>query len=172
MHKAFYALMLISVLFVAACSSQQQVAETPAGDADVDETVVRIDEAPDIEASAEETEVVEDEEPEEVPVQTVTHTVEITNSDYNPETLTIKKGDTVIWLNTGSRRNWPASNVHPSHTLYPDSSIQKCGSGEDIFDACVGLTTGESFSFTFNEEGVWRYHNHLSPGMGGTVIVE
>jgi len=102
-----------------------------------------------------------------------THTVEITSSGYSPKTLTINSGDTVTWINMDSRTNWPASAVHPSHTVYPGSARSKCGSsGEvDIFDACRGLANGERFSFTFTEQGEWGYHNHLGSSTTGKIIV-
>ena len=64
--------------------------------------------------------------------------------------------------------------MHPTHTAYPGSGIEKCGTDEEegIFDACKGLEEGESFSFVFNEAGSWNYHNHLSPGQFAKVIVE
>jgi len=102
------------------------------------------------------------------------NTIAITSSGYSPSTLTINKGDTVTFVNQGSSSNWPASNVHPTHTSYPGSSIQKCGSSQEsnIFDACHGLRGGESYSFTFNDAGSWRYHDHLHPTSGGTIVVK
>jgi len=41
-----------------------------------------------------------------------------------------------------------------------------------IFDACGGLKTGESWSFTFGEVGEWKYHDHLIAGHFGTVTVQ
>lgn len=98
--------------------------------------------------------------------------VKITASGFSPKTITIKAGDTVTFFNEDSNKHWPASAMHPTHTLYPGSDIQKCGTGEQIFDACRGLEQGESFSFTFNEKGSWKYHDHLSVSSTGTVVVE
>jgi plastocyanin len=103
-----------------------------------------------------------------------THTVNMSSSGFDPKTLTIKKGDTVVWFNTGTQNHWPASNVHPSHTVYPGSSINKCGTAQesDIFDACMGIAPGERYSFTFNEAGSWGYHDHLNTIRTGTIIVQ
>ena len=70
--------------------------------------------------------------------------------------------------------HWPASALHPTHTVYPGSDIQKCGTseGDKIFDSCTGLNKGESFSFTFNEKGDWRYHDHLNPNLNGVITVQ
>ena len=87
-------------------------------------------------------------------------TVEVTSSGFNPGTLEINQGDKVTWTNKGSVEGWPASAVHPTHTVYPG------------FDAKRGLKTGESYSFTFDKVGSWGYHDHLNPSTKGTVIVK
>ena len=93
---------------------------------------------------------------------------------YTPKELTIKKGDRVTFRNESARETWPASAMHPSHTVYPGSSIQKCESEEmmHIFDACIGLEEGEEWSFVFEEPGEWFYHDHLKPDMFGKIIVQ
>tara|TARA_Y100001951_G_C11196943_1_gene214853 strand:+ start:283 stop:747 length:465 start_codon:yes stop_codon:yes gene_type:complete len=100
---------------------------------------------------------------EEVVVETplvVEKFVEITSSgSFVPETLTISQGDRVTWTNEGSRSVWPASNNHPTHKLYLG------------FDSLKGLKLGGSYSFTFNEVGTWKYHDHLRSSVRGTVIV-
>ncbi len=102
------------------------------------------------------------------------YVVEITDAGYSPQKVTIKQGDTVKWINNSSSDNWPASAKHPTHEVYPGSGITKCGTAEEsaIFDACKGLKTGESYSFTFNELGTWAYHEHLGVKMFGQIIVE
>lgn len=99
------------------------------------------------------------------------HTVEITDSGFVPSEITIAKGDTVTFVNMGGS-SWPASNIHPTHTIYPGSDISKCGTGAAIFDACRGLAEGESFSFKFDEVGEWKYHDHLRASLRGTVTVQ
>ena len=100
--------------------------------------------------------------------------VAITSSGYGPSVVRLKLGGTVTWTNENSAPHWVASSVHPTHTVYPGSSIGKCGTAEaaDIFDACSALGPGESYSFTFNEAGTWGYHDHLNPGRRAQVIVE
>jgi plastocyanin len=105
-------------------------------------------------------------------LQATSFEVIITSSGFSPRILTIKVGDTVTWVNKDSAPHWPASDVHPTHRLYPGSGIEKCGSGEEIFDACKGLAPGETFSFTFKYKGTWPYHDHLNPGLTGTIIVQ
>lgn len=100
-------------------------------------------------------------------------TIEITSSGFSPAKLTIPVGSKVTFINKDSIAHWPASNVHPTHTFYPGSSIGKCGTAEqsNIFDACHGLAQGEGWSFVFNEKGSWPYHDHLNPSLGGVIEV-
>ena len=106
------------------------------------------------------------------PTEPTEHTVEITSSGFSPKTLKIKKGDTATWINKESSA-WPASAIHPVHSAYPGSGLNKCGTAEEtlIFDACKSLEIDESYSFTFNEIGEWKYHNHLKPSNVGTITV-
>ena len=100
------------------------------------------------------------------------NTVKITTTGFEPKMLTIKAGTTVTFVNEDANQHWPASAMHPTHTVYPGSDIKKCGSSESIFDACKGLEQGESFSFTFTEKGSWKYHDHLGISSTGTIVVE
>ena len=96
------------------------------------------------------------------------HIVEITSSGFSPSTLTINSGDTVTFTNKDTAEHWPASAVHPTHVAYPESG----GCIGSKFDACKNLAAGESWSFTFNQVGTWKYHDHLNPGTTGTIVVQ
>lgn len=87
-------------------------------------------------------------------------TVVIDENGFNPREIGIKKGGKVTWVNQSQNSVWPASNPHPIHTDYHG------------FDALRGLANGESYSFTFDKVGSWKYHNHLNPSMRGEVKVE
>ena len=106
-------------------------------------------------------------------VPTKPRTIEMSSSGFNPRTIEINQGESVIFLNTGTASHWPASDIHPTHKVYPGSDIKKCGSSESvrIFDSCKGLSSGESYIFTFTERGNWAYHDHLRPSMKGIIIV-
>lgn len=92
---------------------------------------------------------------------------------FSPRLLEVQVGQKVIFENAmKSGGVWPASDVHPTHRLYPGSDIGKCGTNVDIFDACRGLESGESWSFVFNEKGEWGYHDHLSSKYTGTIVVK
>lgn len=106
---------------------------------------------------------------EACPVQT--HTISINANSFSPDSLTVNVGDIVTFINNDSATHWPASASHPTHTVYPGSSVSKCGGNQAIFDACHGLAQDETFEFTFNEIGTWNYHDHLSPSMTGSITV-
>ncbi|RJQ13768.1 hypothetical protein C4553_02680 [Candidatus Parcubacteria bacterium] len=103
-----------------------------------------------------------------------THTVEMTAAGFIPSTLMIKKGDAVQFTNRGTKERWPATGLHPTHEVYPGSDIDKCGTSEQskIFDACMGIAPGASWSFTFNEVGSWGYHDHLQSLVRGQIVVQ
>lgn len=88
-------------------------------------------------------------------------TVIINDEGFSPEKLTVFKGTTITWVNEGERLHWPASNFHPTHTLYPE----KGGCIGSLLDACRGLQRGETYSFKLNKLGTWPMHDHLSPGL-------
>jgi plastocyanin len=89
-----------------------------------------------------------------------TYEIIYTNSCYSPANRTIKKGDTIIFVNNSSRNMWPASDNHPSHTLYSE------------FDAKNDIAPGGAYSFTFTKTGVWGYHDHSKPNCEGTITVQ
>ncbi len=85
--------------------------------------------------------------------------VEYIDGEYFPKAIEINKGDTVTWVNKDDDIFWPASNIHPSHEIYPE------------FDPKKPLRPGSKWSFTFTREGIWQYHDHWTPRAIGTVTV-
>lgn len=96
-----------------------------------------------------------------VPVATtgVTHQVMLTEGGFIPKELTIALGDTVAFTSETGRPFWPASNLHPSHRDYPE------------FDPREPILADETWSFTFTQLGVWKYHDHLAPYFTGVIMV-
>src|SRR3989344_2834977 len=86
--------------------------------------------------------------------------VKITDDGFEPETINIKKGGKVTWVNKTSGYSWPASNPHPAHTDFPE------------FDPQLPMKKGQAWSFTFDKVGKWGYHDHLNPTKRGIVYVE
>lgn len=99
-------------------------------------------------------------------------TISYTDSGFSPSTLNISAGTMVKFVNNSSLPVWPASAMHPTHKEYPGSDIVKCVTGEIIFDACRGIAPGESWSFTFDIKGAWKYHDHLKASNFGTITVK
>ena len=102
-------------------------------------------------------------------------TISFTGGSFEPSNFTVDVGATVTFKNISlDKVMWPATALHPTHTIYPGSSIGKCGTDEagSIFDACSSVDPGDSYSFTFDEVGEWKYHNHLKPSTNGSITVK
>lgn len=96
-------------------------------------------------------------------------TITYTDDGFSPRDITIPQGTRVRFLNASHEAVWPASGVHPTHTLYPEKESSDClGSA---FDACRGLTPGEFYDFTFYYVGTWPYHDHEHAYNSGTITV-
>jgi plastocyanin len=85
--------------------------------------------------------------------------IEMRESGFTPNTLTIRKGEAVLFVNNGSVPMWPASGVHPTHQLCPG------------FDALGGVPSGGSYTHTFSEAKVCPFHDHLNPSLRGRITV-
>ncbi len=86
-------------------------------------------------------------------------TVSMDEDKFTPETLEIPVGGQIKFINQSEKARWPASNLHPTHGIYPE------------FDPTREIASGESWIFKFKNRGTWRYHDHLYPQIKGTVIV-
>ena len=95
----------------------------------------------------------------QIPPEKADKVVEFNGSIFLPNVATIKKGQSIAFVNKSNQQMWPASNPHPTHDIYPE------------FDPQEPIDTGKFWSFTFDRVGTWKYHNHLDPGVTGTIIV-
>ena len=77
---------------------------------------------------------------------------------YEPETIQVNVGDTVIWTNSDIT----------IHTV-TSGSIQTGATG--IFDSQI-MAADETFEHTFDESGTYEYYCTLHPYMVGTVLVK
>ena len=100
--------------------------------------------------------------------------VHISQGGYEPNSILIEIGTQVTFENIGDEDRWPASDSHPSHTLYSNTSLEEhCGSdGSPTFDACGPIAAEHSWSFIFNKVGTHEYHDHLWPHLTGEIIVK
>ncbi|MGW1077890.1 cupredoxin domain-containing protein [Streptomyces sp. NPDC002537] len=81
-----------------------------------------------------------------------THTVRIHNLAFDPQSLSVAVGDTVVWVNQDS----------DDHTTTSDNN------GNTGWDSGV-LHTNQSFPHTFGVAGTFRYHCAIHEFMKGTV---
>lgn len=99
--------------------------------------------------------------------------VAYTDQGFSPASVTVPLGTSVTFVNQGAGGMWVASAVHPTHTAYSGTSLsQHCpDTTNSTFDACAAVASGGSFSFVFDKEGSWKYHNHADASQTGIVIV-
>lgn len=93
-----------------------------------------------------------------LPVQAAIHYVTVDGNGFQPVSLTITAGDTVVWINM-DEDDFPhtiISTLPPGHPQYWQGIV-------------IGYT--DSFSHTFSLPGTYTYQDTLE-GNFGTVIVE
>ena len=81
------------------------------------------------------------------------------DNGFEPASLTVAAGTTVVFRNTGDNDHWPASDVHPTHERYSE------------FDPRKPIPPGGTWNFTFEKEGAWRFHDHLQQRFPGLITV-
>jgi len=79
-----------------------------------------------------------------------TRAVSIANFAFGPASITIKKGDTVVWTNQDSA----------PHTVTGDGGLNS-----------PTLNQGGKYSFTFGSMGTFTYKCAFHPSMTGSVVV-
>lgn len=84
--------------------------------------------------------------------------VTVTASGFAPQTVTVKAGTKVVWTNKSGTTVTVNSAVHPTHLAYPPLNLDS-------------FANGQSVQLVFDKPGTYKYHNHLSPGQTGTVVV-
>ena len=87
-----------------------------------------------------------------VPAEPVTHTVVIENMRFNPDNLTVERGERVVWVN---------KDLFP-HTVTADGKAFDSGD----------LQAGSSWAFLATTSGDYTYTCTYHPGMQGTLIVQ
>lgn len=92
-------------------------------------------------------------------LESPTQSIVYTDSGYQPSQVSIEVGTKVIFKNKSDIDFWPASNVHPTHSAYPD------------FDPRQPIPPGESWAYTFDELGSYRFHDHIRSTEGGVITV-
>lgn len=87
-------------------------------------------------------------------------TVETANVAFNPKDVRISQGTKVTWTNNDAVGHYVNTDSHPAHTYYPSQNSKL-------------LKTGESFSMTFDQPGVYPYHcSAHAETMTGLILVD
>jgi plastocyanin len=87
-----------------------------------------------------------------VPAQPVSHTITMENMQFQPARLTVKAGDSVVWINKD---------------LFPHTATSK----PEAFDSGQ-IAAGASWTFRTATAGEFPYVCSLHPTMEGTLRVE
>lgn len=88
------------------------------------------------------------------------YNVTLSKKGFTPQQLHIKQYDTVVFKTNLKENFWPASDLHPTHGIYPE------------FDPLEPVANNAPWSFIFKKVGKWNFHNHLDPWARGTIYVE
>lgn len=86
-------------------------------------------------------------------------TVTLTKDGFEPKHIYVSRGTVVTFATSLGVPFWPASDLHPFHTIYP------------AFDPRKPVPASETWTFTFNKDGHWNYHDHIGLAIGSIVVV-
>ena len=89
----------------------------------------------------------------------IIHHIVLAENGFTPQNIIIARGDTVVFSTSRGKQFWPASDLHPTHEIYPE------------FDPKRPVLANESWTFRFNRAGTWNFHDHLDPFFRGTIQV-
>lgn len=105
--------------------------------------------------------------------------VEMTEGNrFEPETVTVPVGETVVWRNVGAAPHSVTAyedEIPGEATYFASGGFEDEGAARDGYSQGEGrIPGGESYEHTFNVPGQYGYFcvPHESGGMTGTVVVE
>lgn len=84
----------------------------------------------------------------------------LTDVGFEPRYVRVSVGTEIVFTTSRSNQFWPASNEHPTHSLYSE------------FDSKRPLAPNESWSFVIERVGEWSYHDHVRSYYTGRIYVE
>ena len=87
------------------------------------------------------------------PAAAMVNEVVINNFSFGPTMITVAAGTKVVWTNDDADPHTVTSETDPKVFRSPP------------------LDTGESFAFTFDKPGTYRYFCSIHPHMQGTIVV-
>ncbi|MEX0931295.1 MAG: hypothetical protein WDZ88_00945 [Candidatus Paceibacterota bacterium] len=99
--------------------------------------------------------------------------IHVDENGFVPKEVTIRVGTEVVFENVGDEEHWPATDSHPSHTGYSGTTLEEHCEEEPYptFDSCGSILPGDTWSFVFDREGVFGYHDHYWPHLTGEIVV-
>ena len=95
-----------------------------------------------------------------LPKESATWTVSYSSNGFFPSTLTIKKGDSVRFVNNSDDEVSIKSEPNPE---YPNMAT---------FESTAAYGSDGIFSYTFKDTGEWRYKNINNQSLAGTIVVK
>ncbi|PCI30220.1 hypothetical protein COB52_01780 [Candidatus Kaiserbacteria bacterium] len=101
-------------------------------------------------------------EEDRIEIEGAEYSISLTKEGYDPSEITILAGDRITFSADPEyyKFHWPASNIHPTHSIYSE------------FDPRDPIKSVDKWSFIFDDRGAWRFHDHLAPYYTGVIIVK
>lgn len=90
-------------------------------------------------------------------------TITYTSSGFSPNTVIVKSGGLITWMNNSDGQVQVGANPHPIHT-----GNKEITGNEFTLD----LDKGQQKTMTVNKTGTFGYHNHINADETGTIIVK
>ena len=90
-------------------------------------------------------------------------TITYTSSGFSPNTVIVKSGGLITWMNNSDGQVQVGVDPHPSHT-----GNKEITGNEFTLD----LDKGQQKTMTVNKTGTFGYHNHINADKTGTIIVK
>lgn len=85
--------------------------------------------------------------------------IEMTQDGFVPTEITVDENTSVLFINKDKEDRWPASNIHPTHEIYPE------------FDPKQPIKPGDSWIFKPKRTGEFKYHDHIKAHLRGVLTV-
>lgn len=90
-------------------------------------------------------------------------TITFANGQFSPSCTVITSKGTITWVNNDDKTIEVGVDPHPAHT-----GNKEVSGGEFV----LRLAPGEKETITVNKKGTFGYHDHTSPFLRGSIIVQ
>lgn len=91
---------------------------------------------------------------------------------FDPGSFTVESGETVTWTNDTDEAHTVTAEEGAPVYFASGGFKDETAAGDDVAGGLIA--PGESYGFTFDQPGTYRYYciPHKGDGMRGTIIVE